>query len=223
MIAVHKYRRFFEVRGARIVLIIFLAVFILRGGQGDSTLAAEFVEEEEYSVWAAVVNQIHLPKSPRWFMLADRTVSFQCDPSASLGIDVGGCGGMRVQGQTSAEVFERVRQQITAVTATLTSDLEKKSRQSATIDRTLPLPVRQVIWGPGFHSQVPKDLGAPDFAVYPSRVGFNDARNQAFLYMGVISWTDPSRSFGEYVYIEKTSGAWMVKGRVRVWELLPAR
>jgi hypothetical protein len=177
------------------------------------------MNDEELRVIAAVVEQVHLPRSPKWFILADRTTTFDCDPPANTGLNIDGCSGMRTKNESPRDVLRKVALSIDGVTAALTSDLEKKAQESVLIQKALPLRAKQIIWGPGSHTTIPKELGVPDFAVYPSRVAFEKNLTRSLVYVGVVSWLDASRSFGEYVYLAKEQNRWVVKSRMRMWKM----
>ncbi len=80
----------------------------------------------------------------------------------------------------------------------------------------LPIPVKQVMYAPGTKTDLKYD-GAPSFAAYFSRVGFDFARAKALIYLGTINWTDRSKSMGQYLYLEKQEGTWTIKDHAKVW------
>ncbi len=187
-------------------------------GKG-SPLPAQIQENDELAVWAAAVQQLYRPSSQGWIMLADHTVSFACESGDVAGFSAGDCSGMRTHDQTPAEVLSWVREQIPAVAKQLTNSLAQNASATVFVNRPMPLETRQIIWGPTSSGSVPAELGSPDFALYPSRVGFNAGRNAALVYLGVVNWADASKSFGEYVFLSKAEGRWTVKGRARLWQL----
>lgn len=202
-----------------IPLLVLLCPWVMDVPACDSSPVREDMDDEELRVIAAVVKQVHLPRSPKWFILADRTTTFDCDPPANTGLNIDGCSGMRTKDESPRDVLRRVALSIDGVTATLTSDLEKKAQKTVLIQKTLPLPTKQIIWGPESRTSIPKDLGIPDFAVYPSRVAFDKNLTRSLVYVGVVSWVDASRSYGEYVYLAKEQNRWIVKGRMRMWKM----
>ncbi|HAM50435.1 MAG TPA: hypothetical protein DCP92_06960 [Nitrospiraceae bacterium] len=195
--------------------IIFLAHSVVAEQQSTGLI----LQNEEYEVWAAVVEQVHLPKVPRWFMVCDRTVTFECSSAKSTGFEIAGCSGMRTINETEDDRLRWVKSKIPEITDDVVLDLQKKSRSIAKITKTLPLAVKQVLWGPSSNIQFPKDSGNPDFAAYPSRVGFDKGQTHALVYMGVASWLDVNRSFGEYLYLSRENNRWLVKNRARVWSM----
>ncbi len=201
------------------ILCGLLLIFIAHSVVAEQPSTDSIMQDKEYEVWAAVVEQIHLPKVPRWFMVCDSTVTLECSSAKSTGFELGGCSGMRSINETEDDRLQWVKSKIPEITDDVISDLKKKSRNIAKVIKTLPLAVKQVVWGPTSNIQFPKDSGNPDFAVYPSRVGFDKSQTHALVYIGVASWIDVSRSFGEYVYLLRENNKWLVKNRARVWSM----
>ncbi len=126
---------------------------------------------------------------------------------------------MRTLDQTPEEMLSRVRAAVPAVSQDLTADFLRKSQQSVPVTRTLPFSVKQFLVALTGTTQPPYP-GNPDLGFFPSRVGLNAERNQALCYTGVINWADSSRSVGNFLYLEKVSSQWVVKGKLTVWSLL---
>jgi len=177
------------------------------------------MDSVEYSVVAAVVKADHLPKHPRWFMLSNRTTTFECDPPANTGFSFVGCSGMRTQDQSPQDVYNMLAGSLHSLTTEVFLDLMSKSETSTVVDKTLPLNVKQIIWGPTSTSSVPKELGAPDFAVYHSRVGFNKEKTLALVYVAAANWTDSSKTYGEYVMLGWQEGGWTILERYKMWSM----
>jgi hypothetical protein len=177
------------------------------------------LEDDEYLVLAAVIKEIHLPGNHRWFMLTDRTVTFSCESRIQTGFGLGDCSGMRTRAQTPTDVLKWVQSIIPSIPSALIRSFESRGGQNARIEKELPLQFKQVIWGPTCGRTIPKDLGSPDFIAYPSRAAFTAERDSALIYVGVVSWSNISQSFGEYVFLAKKGKEWIVKGRARLWQL----
>ncbi len=198
-----------------IALLAYLSSYAL--GQNSSVGS---IDDAEYEVLAAVLAQETSSPSQGWVMLAPFTATFECNPPAHNGLAFGPCGGMRTQDQTPEEMLSRVKAAIPAVSQDLTADLLRKSQQSVPITRALPFPVKQFLVDLTRTTEPPY-TGNPDIGFFPSRVGLNAERNRALCYTGVINWGDSSRSVGNYLYLEKVDSRWVVKGKLRVWSLLP--
>ncbi len=173
---------------------------------------------DELAVMTAVLDLAWRPGSRGWVMLVAHTATFECNPPPPIGFAIGGCAGMRVAGQAAEEALALVRGAMPQVSVELTRDLLGKSRRSVTLSQTLKLPIRQSLWAPDMLAATQPE-GDPDFAVYFSRVGLDAKRLRALVYLGTIHWTDQTKSVGQYLYLEKHGGTWVVKDHFKVWEL----
>lgn len=180
------------------------------------------IEDLEYSVMgAAVTAALELPGSVRMVLVSDRTVGFACESGAETGLVVGDCNGMRTERQTPEQVIATIRSAMPVVTKEIASSFLMVASKSFPLVTELNMPVRQVVWGPRSGRPLPQGPDQPQFAVYPSRVGFNPARDAALLYLGVRAMSGQAKSFGEYIFLTRNNTRWQVKGRARVWETTP--
>ena len=99
------------------------------------------------------------------------------------------------------------------------ADLRSKSETSVILDRPFSLFVKQAFWQPGTPFAKPADGSMPEFALVISRVGFDQSRAKALVYIGAIRWDDKSKSFGDYLLLVKEESAWTVRSTLRAWEL----
>jgi hypothetical protein len=173
-------------------------------------------DADEIAVMASVLEAAYAHAAPGWVMVGARTATFDCNPSANIGVDVGGCSGMRVSTETVEERLGAVRQGIPEVSAKLVADLLRKSQHSVELSRPLPVRVKQVLWAPGAAADF-NTSGNPTFAAYFSRVGFDAPRAKALIYLGTMNWTDRSKSIGQSLYLEKQKGSWVIKAHAKVW------
>jgi len=154
-----------------------------------------------------------------WLLIDGQTAAFPCNSAPTNIINLGGCSGMKTRDQTPKDVLAWVKSSIPGVDDEAASDLAAKSGNSVAIDKPFSFPTKQIIWSPSVSASFPTDLGTPELAVTLSRVGFDKNRTKALLYIGAMSWTDPSLSFGEYIYLVRDAAAWSVKGTLRVWQM----
>ena len=162
-------------------------------------------DADEIAVMAVILDAAYAHATPGWVWIIGRTATFECNSSANVIISIGGCSGMRLSAETPDERLAWVRERMPQVSPEVTSDLLKKSQQSMPLSRPLPAPVRQTVWIPGMKQDFGSD-GNPTFAAYFSRVGFDPTRTSGLVYLGTMSWTDQSKSVGQYLYLEKGEG-----------------
>lgn len=198
---------------------------VLTAASANAQVAS--IDEDERAVLASVIAQTRLQGNEKWVMVEDEVATFQC--SATAMINVGGCGGMRRKTQPEEEVMEWLREQFPAASPELLADFRTKVQFPATIRRPLPLDVKQVLWGRidekkrGVVAGGPLPKGNPDYLFSVSRVAFDPPHREALAYVAGVSWTDPERQYGEYVYLRSAEGQWSIAARARVWRLSAAR
>lgn len=181
--------------------------------------------DDEMAVLGQMIATTHVKGGEKWFLVANDTANLRCD--AKHMIDVGGCnGGMRSKSQTPEEVMGWVKESFPGAGPDLLADFRSKNDFPATVSRPFPIEVRQTLWGRkdkdwGVVGGEPmkKDLGAPDYLITVSRVGFNTDHSEALAYLGAMSWKDPKLSGGEYIYAHKVEGKWAVEKVAPTWHL----
>lgn len=191
------------------------------------TPGQDVADADEIAVMGTVLEAAYAHAAQGWVGVGARTATFECNPSANIGIDVGGCSGMRVSTETPEQRLRAVRNAMPEVPAELAADLLEKSQCSALLSRLLPAHVQQDLWAPEdiaaeFKAQgnpTFKAQGNPTFAAYFSRPGFDGRRTKALIYLATMNWTDRSKSMGQYLYLEKEDENWVVKGHAQVWGL----
>jgi hypothetical protein len=176
--------------------------------------------EEELTVIAVAVAQIYSTKTTKWFYISNLTTTFECDPPAKTGLDINGSGGMRTKTQNPKDVFKELTSKLKGLTPELFTDFYAKTQSSTVVDKALPINIKQAIWGPTSKTSLPNEWGTPDFAIYHSRVGFNDKKTKALVYVASTSWVDLSKSGGEYVFLTLINSKWVVSSHYKKWSLL---
>ncbi len=209
-----RYRRI-------LLVLLFIALCACKGptsavNQTTSTSAGQ-PDSDEIAVMAAVLDDVYARVAVGWVLVCARTATFECNPPAMTGVDVGGCSGMRGAAESPEQRLAMVRRRIPEVSAEIATDLLRKSRGSVVLPDALPVPVQQILWAPGMTTDF-KFKEDPAFAACFSRVGFDSARAKALIYLTMMNWTDRSKSFGQYSYLEKQKGAWVIRENVKVWE-----
>lgn len=204
------------------LIFFFLLVFLLFAcaeiryiGQAQSKPASK-LDPDEIAVMAVVLEYTYAHATPGWVMVAKHTATFKCNPASDIGLDVGGCNGMRDANETAEERLAKVSKKIPGVSTDMADSLIRKSQESSILPGPLPVPVRQVLYAPGSKSDI-KFGGEPTFAAYFSRVGFDSLRSKALIYLGTVNWAIRSKSIGQYLYLEKHDGVWTIKDHAKVW------
>jgi hypothetical protein len=201
---------------SRLLLLPLTLVVALGPLQLSAQIPTPSPDADEIVVMATALEAAYVGAAPGWVMVGARTATFECNPSANIGVDVEGCSGMRVSTEDPEERLRAVRETLPEVSAELVADLLRKSQRSVVLSRSLPTQVKQVLWAPGIAADFTSQ-GNPTFAAYFSRVGFDGSRTKALMYLGTMNWTDRSKSMGQYLYLEKRQGHWEIKSHAKVW------
>ena len=126
---------------------------------------------------------------------------------------------MKLRDQTVEDAVAAIKKAIVEADDEIIADLRSKSETSVILDRPFSLFVKQAFWQPGTPFAKPADGSMPEFALVISRVGFDQSRAKALVYIGAIRWDDKSKSFGDYLLLVKEESAWTVRSTLRAWEL----
>jgi hypothetical protein len=183
----------------------------------QATRPANKLDVDESAVFAVVLETAYEPIARGWVMVGARTATFECNPPADIGFDVGGCTGMRLASETAEQRLASVSTDIPDVSSEMIADLISKNRRSTTLEVPLTKKVPQAVWAPG----MPTDFafkGDPVFAAYLSRVGFDKNRTKALVYLGTVNWSDSTKSVGQYVFLVKRGARWVVTAHSQVWK-----
>lgn len=185
--------------------------------RGPQEAPDDALDDDEAHVLASVISAVARDDTSGWVMVAGVTSTFECDPPANTGFVADGCGGMRLADQAPEDVLDAMHKAVPAMAPEAARDLLQKSRKSIRLPAALPMALKHVVHFPGETREFPSPQ--PRFWAYPSRVGFNAARDRAVLYLGVVHWLGRTQSQGLYLYLEKRAGEWVERGRFSVWTM----
>lgn len=175
-------------------------------------------DAEREVIGAAIAQTLH-PDSARWILVDAHTAIFPCASAPRNIINFGNCSGMKPPDKSVDEVLAGIQNSIAGVDEETVADLRAKSENSVTLNRPFSLFAKQIFWRPGTPFAKPADESKPEFAVVVSRVGFDKNQGKALVYIGAVRWSEPDRSFGDYIFLIKEDSAWTVKGSLRAWQL----
>ena len=90
-----------------VLLILALLGFLWPLPAATQTPSAATVEpdSDEIAVMTVVLDAAHAFASPGWVLVSARTATFECSPPADIGINIGGCSGMRAATEMGVRSF----------------------------------------------------------------------------------------------------------------------
>jgi len=155
------------------LLVMSMPALLCGGGQG-AIPDVPAVDNDEYAVLAAAVTQTQLSPPPRWFLLVEWTTTLDCRAVRDR-TRLCLCDGMRKPDDTTETVFDRLHAALPELPRCTWVDLVRKGVRPSTLIRTLGVETAHILWNAGPRPpEELKTLGPPAFALYPSRVGFDE-------------------------------------------------
>jgi hypothetical protein len=175
------------------------------------------LSDDEYAVYAAMLDTFHSARKSSHPVVADRTATFQCHSKCN-GMEIGGCNGLRSEDETPAERLAIVKRDLPQLNRDSSEDFAKKNQACSNVAKKIPTRMKYLL---SLHEgdYLPDGWDSPDYFFF-SRVGFDAGHTQALVVVGFFSGTDARDSKGKYFLLSKQSGKWMVQGSSFVWQLV---
>jgi hypothetical protein len=202
------------------ILFILIGCRALSAQQNSSPApAATDITEEEYRVYAAVLESFRQHKHATQPLVADHTSTFSCEAVCN-GMHIGGCNGLRDKDETPAERLKIVQRDLPQLTAASASDFQTKNQKCSAVEAKIPAKARYSLFGQTGEQLPPVSWDHADFFFF-SRVGFSEEKTLALVYVGFMSGTNAKLSEGRYFLFLKENGQWKAKGSSAIWKLQP--
>jgi hypothetical protein len=169
---------------------------------------------EEYRVYEAVLGLMdHMPKEDSRVTIFNITLNSKCGEDANPAPLVNGCTFLWMKPDNANSVKELLRKQWANMEYSTWSDFEESNAASALLHEPISTPWKHKLIGPG--DEPSKDWESPDMAIFLSRVGFNQKKTEAVVYVLIFSYMDQVATAGDYFLfrMDKT-GHWKPSGRV---------
>jgi hypothetical protein len=186
--------------------------------QTSATAQSSAIAEDEYAVYAAVIDSFQAAKKSSHPIVADRTATFQCQAKCN-GLEIGGCNGLRHENETPAQRLAIVQRDLPQLNPSAVTDFDRNNQSCATLAKKIPAKTKYLM---SLHEgdSLPDDWDSPDYFFF-SRVGFNADHTQALVVLGFLSGTQARDSMGKYFLLVKQTGRWHFQGSSLIWQLQP--
>jgi hypothetical protein len=202
-----------------------ILLLILIGALPFAAIAQNFGEAShgEYAVYEAVFDLMdHIPKEDPHVTVFSVTLNSKCGEDASPIPLANGCTFLWVKPDTPDNVKELLRSEGAHVDNSTWSDFVKKNANSVRLHEPISTPWKHKLIAPG--DEPSKDWESPDLTLFVSRVGFNEKRTQALVYVLLFSYMDRVSTAGDYFFFRlDKSGHWQVDGRMTYFKLEKAQ
>jgi hypothetical protein len=173
---------------------------------------------DEYRVYEVVFNLIdHIPKKDPHVSIFNVTLNSKCGEDAYPAPLANDCTFLWIKPDTADSVKRRLHEEWAGMENSTWSDFEGKNATSINLHEPISTPWKHKLIGPDYEPS--KDWGSPDLAIFLSRVGFNQKRTEAIVYVLMFSYMDQVATTGDYFLfrLDKT-GHWETSGRVTYFQ-----
>ena len=197
------------------VASIFLAawaVLSLEARVGDSVE----VRPEEYRAYNAVLGNVQMPKENAHALIIGTTLNFGCGEDSGNPIMLNGCGGMVMPPDTTKDVHQLLSENWPHLGESTWEDLEKQNSRSSKLQDSFETSWKHKLVGRDLPDEASKDWDSPDFAFYFSRVGLNEKKTEAVVFVFFASYMKGVPSTGNYFLLRMDKvKEWQLEGRVQ--------
>jgi hypothetical protein len=169
---------------------------------------------EEYKVYEAVFGLMdQIPRQDLHVSLWNMTLNSKCGEDDSGVPLANGCSFLWVKPDDANSVKRLLRTEWQRLDNATWSDFEAKSAASVHLQDPIVTPWKHELVGPEDNSR--EDSQSPDLAIFVSRVGFNQKKTEAIVYVLIFSYMDQVSTAGDYFLFRlNKAGRWEPNGRV---------
>jgi len=200
----HQLSRF---TGLCMVMLSAISLSVWAQNPGDAS-------PDEYRVYEAVLGLMdHIPKEDPHVTISKVTLNSKCGEDAYPSPLANGCTFLWMKPDTANSVKQLLRTEWAELDNSAWLDFERKNVESVHLHEPISTPWKHKLIGSG--DEPSKDWESPDLTLFLSRVGFNQEKTQAIVYVLTFSYMDQVATGGDYFLfrIDKT-GHWKPSGRV---------
>jgi hypothetical protein len=169
---------------------------------------------DEYRVYEAVFDLMdHIPKKDPHVTIFNVTLNSKCGEDAYPSPLANGCTFLWMKPDTANSVKRLLREDWADMENSTWSDFEGENAASVNLHEPISTPWKHKLIGAG--DEPSKDWESPDLTIFISRVGFNQKKTEAVVYVLVFSYIDQVATAGDYFLLRKDkAGHWETSGRV---------
>ena len=156
---------------------------------------------------------VHIPVEEPHVTIFGVTLNSECGEEANPLPLANGCTFLWIKPDTANSVERLLHEEWAGFDNSAWSDFVAKNAASVRLQEPIATPWKHKLIFPGDGPS--KDWDSPNLAIFLSRVGFNQKKTEAVVYVLTFSYTDQVDTAGDYFLfrIDKT-GRWKPKGRV---------
>jgi hypothetical protein len=173
---------------------------------------------DEYRVYAAVFDLMdHIPRKDPHITIFNVTLNSKCGKDAYPSPLANGCSFLWMKPDTANSIKKLLRDNWADMDDSTWLDFERENAASVNLHEPISTPWKHRLVGPG--DEASKNWESPDMTIFLSRVGFNQKKTEAIVYVLMFSYMDQVATTGDYFLfrLNKTgdkTGDWETSGRV---------
>lgn len=197
---------------------------------------------EEYRVYEAVLQQMDtIPKQDPHVEIFERTLTTKCALKDDTPIFAKGCSFFWVKPDTDEDVERTLRTRFHGLSHATWKNFKENNSASITLHDPIAAPWKHRFTGPYTQPSAPQEgapettadpstptapktpvaaevsdeWASPDMTIYLSRVGFDNKKTEALVYVLVFSYGDKVATSGDYLRFRRGADRqWTLAGRV---------
>jgi hypothetical protein len=204
----HKFRGSF----AALVLIALIFTPAYAQNQRESS-------SDEYRVYEAVLGLMdHFPINDPHVTIFGLTLNSKCGEEGNPIPLANGCSFLWVRPDNAVSVKRLLREQWGDFDNSTWLDFEAKNAASVHLQEPVATPWKHKLVFPG--DEPSKGWDSPNLALFLSRVGFNQKKTEAVVYVLTFSYMNQVNTAGDYfLFRVGKSGQWEPNGRVTYFKM----
>jgi hypothetical protein len=195
--------------------LVLAMLFLL--GAACSASAQQQPADEEYRVYEAVLKLIgSIPTADPHVVIYDRTLNGKCDAASNNPVLANGCTFLWVKPDTEDDVERLLRSRWRGLERSTWKHFKLSNAESITLHDPISTPWKHRLAGAGAAGDDPEEWKSPDMSVFFSRVGFNNKKTEAIVYVLAFSYVGRMATTGDYLRFRcGPDKVWTLAGRVR--------
>jgi hypothetical protein len=192
---------------AALILITLISVSAKAQTQRESS-------SDETSVYEAVFGLMdHIPIENLHVAIFGLTLNSKCGENANPLPLANGCGFLWIKPDTAKVIKKLLQEEWPDFDNSTWADFEAKNAASERLQEPISTPWKHKLALPDDGPS--KDWDSPTFTVFLSRVGLNQKKTEAVVYVLTFSYVDQIKTAGDYFLFRKDkTGHWEPNGRV---------
>jgi hypothetical protein len=183
------------------------------------TKDSDEIRSEEYGVYNAVLDDIRMPREDAHALIIDQTLNLKCGTDPGNPILLNDCSGMVMPPDTPEDVHQTLAETWHQFDKASWNDWVKQNSKSAKLQDRFKTSWKHKLVGEDLPKDESKEWDSADCGFYFSRVGLNEAKTEAVVFVFFASYMDGVPSTGDYFFLRLDKAInWKLQGRMQYFK-----